>query len=297
MSPGHRAREIRWAAGISVVLDLVLGAGKLAAGLLAGSVAMVADAFHSLIDVASAGVVALVGTLASLPPDRNHPYGHGKVEAVGAGLIGLILIATGAGLLVSGISSALDPPAGVPGVLALWAAGFSVVVKEALFRYMRGLGARLNSSPVKAQAWHHRTDALSSVAALVGVALARTGLPVLDPLVGAVIALFIIRMGAVFAWGALEELVDAAPSPSQVETLREAAEEVPGIRGVEDIRARRYGPYLHVDITVRVAPDLTVQEGHQMMRRVEEAMVSRQKQVREVKVQLHPCDDMGDESS
>lgn len=290
MSEG-RARSIRRSAGVSVVLDLLLGGGKLAAGLLAGSVAMVSDSFHSLIDVASAAVVALVGSLASLPPDRRHPYGHGKVEAVGTAVIGVILIVTGAFLLWTGIVSALGGPEVPPGSLALWAAGASVLVKEGLFRYMRHLGDKLDASPVRAQAWHHRTDAFSSLAALGGITLARLGFPVLDPLMGAVIAVFIVRLGAVFAWSALEELMDAAPSSSLIQSLESAASSVEGVRGIEDIRARRYGPYLHVDLMARVAPEMTVHEGDLLVRKIESTMSQRLRQVREVNIQLRPQED------
>ncbi len=293
MAGEDRAAGARGVALVSIAFDIFLAVAKLAAGIVGQSMAMLADALHSLVDIGCSLVVAVSVSLASRPPDRTHPYGHGKVETVGTGVLGIILVVAGFRLGYEGVIRVFADSGGIPGVVALWVAGGSLVVKEALYRYVRSVGDRIKSSTVRAHAWHHRTDAMTSLAALVGVGAARYGFTSLDPLVAALIAVVIVRGGLSFAWSALQELLDAAPSADLLEKISRAAMGVPGVEQVADVRVRRYGPGLHVDLVACIREEMSLLDGHKMIHLVEEAVRWDVRQVKEVDVHLHPCRETG----
>ena len=195
---------------VSILINLLLSAGKLLAGLLARSGAMVSDAVHSASDVFSTLIVLIGLRLAGRDSDREHPFGHERMESAAALILAVVLLVTG---LFIGYGSLRKILAGgdalvVPGVPALIAAIVSILVKEGMFRYTRRYARALNSSALMADAWHHRSDALSSVGALIGVAGARMGLPILDPLAGLVICVFILKAAFDIFRDALDKMVD-----------------------------------------------------------------------------------------
>ena len=228
---------------VSILINLLLSAGKLLAGLLAHSGAMVSDAVHSASDVFSTLIVLIGLRLAGRDSDREHPFGHERMESAAALILAVVLLVTG---LFIGYGSLRKILAGgdalvVPGVPALIAAIVSILVKEGMFRYTRRYARALNSSALMADAWHHRSDALSSVGALIGVAGARMGLPILDPLAGLVICVFILKAAFDIFRDALDKMVDRSCGEETEAAICRCAAKHAGVSRVDLIRSREFG--------------------------------------------------------
>ncbi len=261
-------RRVTWAgAGV----NLVLAGAKFAAGFLGRSAAMISDAAHSLSDLVSDTVVLLGLRFSDRPADEGHPYGHGRVETHAAFNLGLVLI--GAALLLGweGLEKIRQPAPTVPSWLAAAAAVLSLVVKEALFRWTRAVAHRTGSKVIEANAWHHRTDALSSVVALVAI-LGAILLPewrFLDPVGSLIVALMIGGVGFKVILGAAHELTDANVERELRERMTGLAADVRGVRAVRRLCARRLGDVTVVDLTVAVDPEMDVYEAHRITEYIE----------------------------
>ncbi len=271
------------------LVNLVLVGIKLAAGVLGGSAALVADAIHSLSDLASDLVVLVGYRVGRLPEDEDHPYGHGKVETLATVSVGVMLVAVGLGM---GWAAVSDLAAGqydtTPGRVALAAAALSVVVKEALYHYTARVARDADSRLLLANAWHHRSDALSSVAALVGVAGARWGWPWMDPAAAGLVCVFVVKVGWDLGYRAVRDLVDSSPEPDLLEELERVIRSVEGVRGLHDLKARRLGKDILVDVDVEVDPELNVIQGHDVAREVRSALLHRVRNVRDAMVHVEP---------
>lgn len=257
-------RNARRVTLVGALVNLLLSVVKIAAGLLAQSQALVADGLHSLSDLLSDGVVLLATRYGRQAPDASHPYGHERIETFGTLLVATLLVLV-AGAIAWEALGRLQV-AGVPVMLslALPVAVVSVLAKEALYHYTRQAARRLGSDLLVANAWHHRSDAISSVIVLAGLGGVALGWPWLDAvaalLLGGMIALMALRLGA----RAVAELVDTAPPAAEQKAMRGAAEHVPGVRGVHDLRARQMAGRRLVDLHVEVAPEISVSEGHRI---------------------------------
>ncbi|KEF32669.1 Cobalt-zinc-cadmium resistance protein [Marinobacter nitratireducens] len=262
------AAEMREASRVTIIgmiLDAVLGVIKVIAGALFHSQALIVDGIHSFSDVASDLVVLGVMRVSRQEPDDNHPYGHQRIETFGTLLLGSILIAVGAALawentlrLVAGEATI------VPGWPVLVAAAISVLSKEWIYRYTRHVGERIRSDLIIANAWHSRTDAFSSVVVLVSTAGAMLGYIWLDVLAAVVIAIIIIHIGWTFTWDSVKELVDTGLSPEDTQMLKDIARNTDGVRNVHELRSRRMGHDILLDVHLVVRPDISVSEGHQI---------------------------------
>jgi len=263
---------------------------KAAVGFTSGSSALVADAVHSGSDVLSTAVAMLGLRVSSAPPDEGHPYGHGRAESIASKLLALSLMAVGAGILWQALGKLAEPAAvAAPGQAALWVAGLSVLGKELMYRWSCRVGRRINSPALIADGWHHRSDALSSVAALIGVAGARSGRPWLDPAAAAVVAVMVAYVGwAIFAQS-LRQLMDERPSAGLVNSLREGAAGIPGVEGIDSLNVRQYGPSLIVDVEVGIDAEASVAEGHAIADRVREGLMSSRPDVLDVMVHVNPA--------
>ena len=269
--------------------NLFLTALKAVAGVLAGSTALIADAFHSASDIAGSVVVLGGLKLASKPPDADHHYGHGKLEAVVAKLIAVLLVLTGAGIAWSAVTVLRTGELSIPGTLALAAAVLSILIKEGMYRYTIAVGRRINSTAVIADAWHHRTDALSSVAAVVGVAGARMGVVWLDPAAGLVVAVMIIRSGVKIYLDAVKELIDTAPPPEMVREIVDLALAVDGVKSIHEVKARYHGAAILVDMKLCVNPQVTVQDGHDIAKQAKRRVMDKLSQIENVLIHVNPC--------
>ncbi len=250
---------------IGMILDAVLGIIKVIAGALFHSQALLVDGIHSFTDVASDLVVLGVMKVSRQEPDEDHPYGHQRIETFGTLVLGSILIAVGAALAWENtlrlIEGGVDT---VPGWPVLVAAAVSVAGKEWIFRYTRRVGLKIRSDLIIANAWHSRTDAFSSVVVLVSTVGAMLGMVWLDVFAAVVIAGIIIHVGWKFTWDSVKELVDTGLSQDDTEMLKSIARDTDGVRNVHELRSRRMGHDILLDIHLVVRPEISVSEGHQI---------------------------------
>ena len=275
---------------ISMATNVILTLLKLAAGVAAHSGAMISDAVHSASDIFS-GLIVLIGVkISSRAPDEGHPYGHERFECVAALLLSGILALVGGTIGVNALKDILSgqiPQA--PGVLALIAAAVSIVTKETLFWYTRGYAKRYRSTALHAEAWHQRSDALSSVGALIGIAGARLGAPVMEPIASLIIALFILRVAARIFRDAIDQMVDHSAGGETEEAFRTTALEQPGVLGVELLRTRMFGNRVYVDLEIAADPDLTLAAAHAIAERVHDAIEQTYPDVKHIMVHVNPA--------
>jgi cation diffusion facilitator family transporter len=257
-------RDKRRAAWAGVAVNLPLALGKIVAGWLGQSQALIADGLHSISDLLSDAALIWALGHSHRPPDAEHPFGHGRFETLATLSVAVLLMIAAAGILFDAGLRLIDPPAEAPAAIALWAAAVSILVKEALFQYTRRIGLRTGSEMMLANAWHHRSDAISSVVALAGVAAALAGLTIADAVAAAVIALMLARIAWRFGRPAIHELVDTAPPGDLAAQVESEIRAVPGVRDVHDLRLRRSGGRLRGDAHVTFDGDLTLSEAHRL---------------------------------
>lgn len=287
-----QGRDGRRATWVGVWVNLGLAVGKLLAGVFGHSQAMIADAAHSFSDLVTDGVVLVGLKWGRSAPDDTHPFGHGRIETLSTLMVGVILTILGVILGYEAICRLIQGSPHNPTWLALAAAAVSILVKEVLYRYTVRVGRRINSQALVANAWHHRSDALSSVAVLLGVAgtLVNPAWHSLDAWAALVVSLLILRVGTGVLWGALKEMVDTAPSREEVDSMRCCALEVAGVRQVHDLKVRSLGGRYQIQLHVVVDGGLSVTEGHDIAKEVERCLHSELKDVGEVIVHVDPVD-------
>ena len=258
---------------IGMLLDGVLGTLKVIAGTLFHSQALLVDGIHSFTDVASDLVVLGVMRVSRQAPDQDHPYGHQRIETMGTMVLGSILIAVGAALAWDNTLRLLDGGAvNIPEWPVLVAAVISIASKEWIYRYTRRVGIAIRSDLIIANAWHSRTDALSSVVVLFSTIGAMLGYLWLDILAAVIISGIIIHIGWRFTRDSVKELVDTGLSPEDTEALKHIASKTDGVRNVHELRSRRMGHDILLDVHLVVSPEISVSEGHQIGMQVVKAM-------------------------
>ena len=277
---------------VSMITNVILTALKLAAGLIAHSGAMVTDAVHSASDIFS-GLIVLIGVrISSRAPDEKHPYGHERFECVAALLLSGILALVGGTIglnavrdIISGRAQEME----APGLLALIAAVVSIAVKESLFWYTRGYAKKYRSTALHAEAWHQRSDALSSIGALIGIAGARMGVPVMEPFASVIIAAFILRVAVRIFRDAVEQMVDHSCNEEVEAAFRSTALEQPGVLGVELLRTRMFGNRVYVDLEIAADPGLTLAAAHEIAEQVHDAIEETYPEVKHIMVHVNPA--------
>lgn len=276
---------------VSIIGNFILTALKLLAGIVAHSGAMISDAIHSASDVFSTFVVIIGIKISSKESDKDHPYGHERLECVAAIVLATILAATGLGI---GYSAAGKIAGGdyarleVPGILALLAAILSIVVKEAMYQYTRIYAKRYDSSALMADAWHHRSDALSSVGALIGIAGARMGFPVLDPIASLIICFFIEKAAYDIFMDAVNKMVDKACDEETEAELRRCAMEQSGVLGIDLLHTRVFGNKIYVDIEIRADGEQSLREAHRIAEHVHDSIENTFPKVKHIMVHVNP---------
>lgn len=260
---------------ISIAVNLILSVFKLLAGVLAHSGAMISDAVHSASDVFSTIIVMIGVTISGKESDKEHPYGHERLECVASLLLAVILAATGFGIGKTGF----DKLAGgnldtlpVPGVLALTAAIISIAVKEWMYWYTRAAAKKINSGALMADAWHHRSDSLSSIGALIGILSARMGFPAGDPIASLVICLFILKAAYDIFRDALDKMVDHACPDSMVEEIEALVLAQQGVEKIDDLKTRLFGAKVYVDVEIAVDGTKTLNEAHKIAEQVHDVI-------------------------
>ncbi|EPY10545.1 cation diffusion facilitator family transporter [Paenibacillus sp. MER 180] len=284
-------------AWVGIIGNILLAGVKGIAGFLSGSQALIADAFHSASDVAGSFAVLVGLKAAKRPPDKDHPYGHGKAESIAAIVVSVLLLVVGIELAISAAKSIWNGKVVVPEWYALAAIILSIVAKESMFQYKFRLGKRLSSQALIANAWEHRSDVYSSIAALAGVGGAMIGgklgiswLLYLDPIAGAVVALLVLRMGYRLVLDSIHSTMDHVLHDEDANPLIRAVQSVDGVITVDELRAREHGHYVIVDVKISVNPRLTVAEGHTVAKRVKKHLLQRFIHVADVFVHVNPFD-------
>lgn len=275
--------------GIGLWVNVCLVAVKMTAGILGKSQAMLADSLNSATDVVSTGIVYVGLKASAKPPDEKHPYGHGGIDtAVALGVI-LILIATG---IIAGLGAVRclfgSGEISRPGPVALYAAIFSIVLKEVMFRYTFRVGKRSGSPSVIANAWDHRADVYSSTAALIGIAGARMGYVYLDPLAGLFVAYMIIRISVDLIRSNIGEIIHTAPPKETIETMEREALAVSGVKRVRRARVHRVGRACFLDIDIQVDGGLSVTAGHDIATKVKQHLRDKMEHLNDVMVHVEP---------
>jgi len=247
----------------SVWVNLLLTVGQVITGVLSQSQGLIADGIHSLSDLMADFVVLVAGHHSKKEADDDHHYGHHRYENAASLVLGVLLLAVAAGMIWAAVKKLQDPD-DIPTVhqAALWVALVALVFKELLFRYMLNVATRIRSSMLIANAWHARSDALSSLVVAIGIIGNMYGYPLLDPIAALVVGLMVGKMGWEFGWSALNDLMDKAVSLEESEAIRTTLLATPGILGVHDLRTRRVGDLALVDVHLEIDANITVLQGH-----------------------------------
>ncbi|MDQ0254256.1 cation diffusion facilitator family transporter [Evansella vedderi] len=297
--PDERYKKVKLGAWIGIIGNIVLAVIKAIVGMMANSRALVADAVHSASDVVGSVAVLIGVRAAQLPPDRDHPYGHGKAETVTAIIVAVLLFIVGLEIAINAFKAFFEPIA-VPGVAAIYAVIFSIIIKELMFRYKIYLGKKYKSDALVTDAWHHRSDVFSSVAALLGIGASITGgwlgiswLVYADPVAGIFVAILIIKMAWKLGSESIHNTLDHVLHEEDTKEMYNTAANVKGVLKVDELLAREHGHYVIIDIKVAVDPTITVKEGHAIGKKVKEKLMEDQ-YVQDVRVHINP---FGEEES
>jgi len=278
--------------------DAFLTLAKLVIGYLGNSAALVAEGLHSAADLLFDVVVIVGMRMARKEADADHPYGHGKYESLATLILSLILLSVALGIVWDAVGRIQDPQLEAPAAIALWVAAGSMIIKEFLYQYTVRVGRRIGSKIIVANAWHHRSDAIASFAALIGIAGALMGWPIFDPVAAIGVAFFVGKVGVDIAVDSLRELTDASTAIDEEihDTIQRLINEHPEVHSAHLVKARRMGPDIMVDVHVVVNPFLSVTEGHQIADEVEKTLVRKVSDVTSVMVHVDTTDDMASES-
>lgn len=288
----HQKASAKRVSAVGLAANAALMAMKLAAGIAAHSGAMISDAVNSASDVLSNLIVMAGLAIAGREADREHPYGHDRFECVASLILAFILLDTG--LLIGwralrDILSGAYAAAEVPGVLALAAAVVCIVVKECLYRYTIAAARRLDSVALRASAWDHRSDVISSAGALIGIAGARLGCPVLERIASLLICLFILKAAVDIFREAVAQTVDQACDHETEAALRAVIAAQPGVRGIDLLQTRQFGSVLYVDAEIAVDGAITLHDAHTIAEQVHDAVEASDPRVRHCMVHVNPA--------
>lgn len=276
---------------VSIIVNLLLSFIKLLAGIFASSAALISDAIHSASDVFSTFVVMIGIKIAAKESDKEHPYGHERLECVAAIVLAVVLFITGGSI---GLKGAKDIYTGdykgyiTPGMFALIAAGLSIVTKEWMYHYTKVCAREIKSSALMADAWHHRSDALSSIGSFVGVLGARMGYMIMDSVASVIICIFIIKASVDIFMDATDKMVDKACDEETINRIRELIEAVPGVMGIDLLRTRKFGNHIYVDVEISADGNLSLTESHAVAEAVHEMIEAKIEDVKHIMVHVNP---------
>ncbi|MBF24629.1 MAG: cation-efflux pump [Pusillimonas sp.] len=285
-----RFTEGRFSTWVSVAVNLFLSIAQAIVGVLANSQALIADSIHSLSDLLSDFVVLVANKHSQKAPDADHHYGHLRFETAASLALGVLLLAVAAGMLWAGINKLQDPSAIAPvHYAAVVAAAITLVAKEGLFRYLLRVGQRVKSSMLIANAWHTRSDAASSLVVLLGVGASVAGFPLADPIAALIVALMIGRMGWKFFYTSFSDLLDKAVDKETEIRIRNLLLSTPGVEGLHDLKTRKMGDMIWVEVDIEMDSRLTIAQGHDIAVRARERVMENE-DVLEVMTHFDPVD-------
>lgn len=278
---------------ISIAVNMLLSLLKLLAGIIAHSGAMISDAIHSASDVISTVIVIIGVRVSGKKSDKEHQYGHERLECVSSILLAGLLLVTGAGIGINGVEKIIAGTSGedlvIPGALALAAAVISIIVKEWMFWYTRSAAKKINSGALMADAWHHRSDSLSSIGSFAGILGARLGYPVLDPIASVVICLFIGKAAVDIFRDAVDKMVDHSCDEKTEKSMKEEIEVIPGVERIDLLKTRLFGSKIYVDIEIAADENLSLKAAHAIAERVHNTMEEKFQDVKHCMVHVNPA--------
>lgn len=283
---------------VGIFGNVILAAFKLFAGIFGKSGAMVSDAVHSLSDV-FATLIAYIGVrLSKRRADAEHPYGHERLECVASLILGLILAGTGIGIGYAGIRNLLSGESlEIPTALPLVAAVVSIAVKEGMFWYTMHYAKKLDSAAFKADAWHHRSDAISSVGSFIGIGMAKLGFPIMDPVAGLIICVLILKVAFDITKDALEKMLDTSCSSDFEKQIGAFIAEQPGVVGIDLLHTRQFGNKIYVDLEITVKRDMSLVDAHAIAERVHKNVEENFPNVKHVMIHVNPEESEAEESA
>lgn len=277
---------------VGALVNLLLSGVKIAVGVIGHSQALIVDGIHSLSDLLTDVLVFFASHHAAHGPDESHPYGHGRFETAATLALGAFLVLISGGIMWDSVGRLMHPgDAWVPETIALYAALFSILANEGLYWYTLLVARRIDSDLLRANAWHHRSDAISSIVVLAGVGGALLGYPALDLVAALIVGVMVAKIGWDLGWGAMRELVDEALDEERVGAIRQVITDVPGVSSIHMLRTRRQGHEAMADVHVQVAPWISVSEGHMISIAVEEQIKTNIPEITDVTVHIDPEND------
>lgn len=276
---------------VSIIMNLLLSFMKLVIGLIAHSHALVSDAVHSASDVFSTCIVMVGIKIAAKESDSDHPYGHERLECVAAIVLAVVLFITGGGIGVNGIESILDGTyknSIIPGMVAMVVAFISILVKEWMYHYTKRCAKIIHSDALMADAWHHRSDALSSIGSFVGILGARLGYPITDELASIIICIFILKAAIDIFRDAIDKMVDKSCDKETIDKMRQTIMAETGVLGIDELRTRMFGSQIYVDVEILVDGNKTLWLSHAVAEAVHQRIEKEFPDVKHIMVHVNP---------
>ncbi|MCH9763735.1 MAG: cation diffusion facilitator family transporter [Gammaproteobacteria bacterium] len=286
-----RYKKARFVTFFGAVINALLGISKLLGGVWFHSSALVADGFHSLSDLFTDGMVLIASKYGSQDADETHPYGHQRIETAATYVLALLLVLTGVAIAWDALSHLRHHEHEYPGFWALPIAGFSIIANEALFWYTRHVGRAIQSQLIVANAWHHRSDAASSLIVFAGLLGSLAGFASLDGIAALLVGLLIIKMGVNYGWKSIKELIDTGVESQLRMNIEKHIYQTDGVEKVHQLRTRMMGGDIFVDVHVQVHPMISVSEGHFIAQNVHVELKQNMPRIKDVTVHIDPEDD------
>lgn len=276
---------------VSISVNLFLSLAQLVTGFIGHSQALIADSMHTLSDLTADILVMVVTRTSNKGADEDHPYGHTRYETLATSVLAILLIAVAIGISIGSVDRILHPTGITPSILTFWVAALTIAGKEGLYRYTVYVSRQIKSRMLEASAWHHRSDAISSLVVLIGIGGAILGLPMFDALAALIVAVMIARIGWQLGYRSVQELTDTGLDSERVQAIREAIQNIDGVKELHLLRTRSMGHYALVDVHILVDAQLSVSEGHQISEAVERELTTRFEEINDVTVHIDPEDD------
>ena len=273
---------------VTIVINIFLAFIKIAAGIIGKSSAIIADGFHSLSDVLSTFVVIAGLKISSKEADKQHQYGHEKYESVFAKILSILLLLTGAFIGFESFKILISGSFTKPKNIALFAALLSIIIKEGMYWYTIKVARKIASISMEADAWHHRSDAFSSIGTFAGILGARLGFPALDPIAGIVVSIFIIKVGVDLYIKSVKELTDESASEEIISQMRDKIYSIEGVEEIKSLKSRVFGNKIYVDLEIFVDQDISVRKGHDIAEEVHDKLENEIKDIKHCMVHVEP---------